>query len=108
MGNTLTAADIAAAVAQTKDEILCDVERGVVPADVGSFGDLHDHVDANTYGGICDDDGPWAVVLDDDEGVAAVNEVQGAVDAWIRGGGIREALNALNDAERNAPAGCAR
>jgi hypothetical protein len=33
-----------------KEEIIADVLASRVPAEVGCFGDLHDHVDANMYG----------------------------------------------------------
>lgn len=86
------AADIiAATIEQTKQEIRDDIELGVVPADIAAFSDLHDHVDANTYGGVCDENGPWADAYDED-GIAAINEVQDAVDAWIKAGGLTAAL----------------
>lgn len=85
---------ITEAIRLTKDEIVEDVVAGVVPADVETFGDLHGHVDANTYGGLCDESGPWADTFSDDEGVAAANEVQTAVDTWIKDGGIAAALAA--------------
>lgn len=34
-----------------KAEILADIASGIVPADVATFSELHDHVDANGYGG---------------------------------------------------------
>lgn len=69
-------------VARAKLEILDDVRAGVVPADVGGFSDLHDHVDANCYGGLCD--GDWTF----SENFAVENGIQDALDAWIRHGGI--------------------
>ncbi|VTU38349.1 hypothetical protein H4CHR_04403 [Variovorax sp. PBS-H4] len=42
-------------LARMKAEILADMSTGRVPAFVTSFGDLHDHVDANEYGGLCED-----------------------------------------------------
>lgn len=79
---------IAAAVESAKTEIVEDVRAGTVPADVPSFSALHDHVDANGYGGLLD------AAFHDAVGdyIAAGAEVQDAVDEWIRGGGIRAAL----------------
>ncbi|MBX3497562.1 MAG: hypothetical protein KF769_15110 [Parvibaculum sp.] len=80
-----------------KAEILADVEKGIVPASVSSFSELHEYVDANLYGGTealleeLDSEAP-----DTDEGhsgaLAALcdlaNPAMNAVDAWIRSGGI--------------------
>jgi len=38
-------------VARAQREIIDHVGAGVVPATVASFGELHDYVDANGYGG---------------------------------------------------------
>ena len=46
---------ILATVEQMKLEILDDVRNGYVPVSVTHFGDLHDFIDANCYGGFCDD-----------------------------------------------------
>jgi hypothetical protein len=60
-----------------KSEVLRDIERGIVPADVNSFSTLHDYVDANEYGGACEGDFNanhcefW-------------NRLQNAVDSWLR------------------------
>jgi hypothetical protein len=63
-------------------EILEDVARGRVPATVRSFAQLHDHVDANDYGGGCED-------YDDSDATCRFwNRVQNAVDAWIKAGGL--------------------
>jgi hypothetical protein len=35
--------------------IIEDVMEGLVPLDVANFSELHDYVDANCYGGFCDD-----------------------------------------------------
>lgn len=79
----------------TKSEVLQDVRTGRVPANVASFSALHDHVDANGYGGAFQ----WASVPSDHEGDEEYlnthcefwNKVQNAVDAWIKGGGIHAA-----------------
>jgi len=87
---TPTEADIAAAIARTKREVLADVADGTVPATVADFSELHDYSDANEYGGFCDVEGyaaevDWSWSGDTD----AVNVVQYAVDAWIKAGGAR-------------------
>lgn len=47
-----TLADLS--VAQAKREILADMVGGIVPDTVRTFEELHDYVDANEYGGLCD------------------------------------------------------
>jgi len=42
---------LAAAVRRGNAEIARDIRDGIVPATVKSFGELHDYVDANAYGG---------------------------------------------------------
>ena len=84
------------AIERSKMEILEDMSSGIVPTTVSSFSELHDHVDANEYGGLCES-GTWWCIADDatdkeleendgfyirhfDEG----NAVQDAVDAWLK------------------------
>ena len=70
-------------VERCKREILADIATGRVPATVRSFGELHNYVDANEYGGACE--GEWT-----DETLDTVCEfwgrVQDTVDAWLRTG----------------------
>lgn len=65
-------------------QILKDVVSGVLPGWVGTFAELHDYTDANEYGGFCDGhpimDEPVHVWVD------FVNDVQTALDAWLRAG----------------------
>lgn len=83
-------------VAQIKAEILEDIAAGRVPADVKSFGDLHDYRDANCYGGFCDD-----AVADEmiahfggrpehegmpDAMIEFINEVQEEIHTWLAAG----------------------
>jgi hypothetical protein len=70
-----------ATVERAKREVLRDIRDGHVPVGVRSFSELHDHIDANYYGGAFD------VFDGSDESVAFWNAVQGAVDAWLRAGG---------------------
>jgi len=82
--------------ARMKAEILQDIADGVVPADVGSFSELHDHVDANCYGGLCDDDCPpelipWHYNGDESDeareanpAIDRVNVIFDIVDGWLK------------------------
>lgn len=79
-------------VERMKEEITEDVASGRVPNFVTTFAQLHDYVDANCYGGFCNDyefsmlstffggDGDSAP----DAMVEFMNEAQTAVDAWLR------------------------
>jgi hypothetical protein len=82
-------------IAQAKLEIRADVADGTVPATVASFSELHDYVDANCYGGMCEDGHAFWRNGDGSAGedgfdcdVDAANAVQDAVHAWIVAGGI--------------------
>ncbi len=84
----------AKAIERAKREILADVADGTVPATCASFGELHDYVDANGYGGAFED-GNFSICADDDSNIAEChanvdfwNDVQDAVDAWINGGAL--------------------
>jgi len=50
-----TLGDVPSAVALAIVQITTDIHSGRVPATVGAFGELHDYVDANEYGGLCDE-----------------------------------------------------
>ena len=63
-------------VARARQEILDDIRQGVVPATVTSFSDLHAYVDANEYGGVVD--------LVDQLPVEVLDEIQNAIDAWLK------------------------
>lgn len=86
------------AIQKIKGEIMDDVRAGVVPASVESFGDLHDYVDANCYGGFCVEEYADALTehfggRDENEGMpdgmlAYINAAQNAVSVWIKEGGI--------------------
>jgi hypothetical protein len=75
---------ITGCVNKAKQEITADIIAGVVPAGVESFCELQDHVDANCYGGLCDDDFPYRP--DEQEGADFCNTVQGKLDEWIKAG----------------------
>jgi len=75
--------DFDTAVARGKEEISDDVAAGIVPASVASFSELHDYVDANEYGGLCDPDAFGGV---ETYGIEFAAAVQDALDAWIKAG----------------------
>jgi hypothetical protein len=89
---TFDSAVIDPVIELAKREILTDVPAGRVPATVASFATLHDHVDANKYGGACEEDADcnWSSFDDSDEACAFWNHVQNAIDAWIKAGGITQ------------------
>jgi hypothetical protein len=83
-----------------KWEIIEDIKNGRVPADCPSFSALHDYVDANCYGGFCEDEMMEALLdhfggRDENEGMPDklmdyLNEAQNSVDRWIKEGGIKD------------------
>jgi hypothetical protein len=79
-----------------KKDILADMSAGVVPRSVKTFSQLHDHVDANCYGGseaLLDE--LDAAAPDTDEGHTAalnalvdlMNPAMEIINAWLAGGG---------------------
>ncbi len=70
------------------------IDQGIVPATVANFGDLNDWVDANEYGGFCDDGIADALILkfggrDPHYGMPEamlefMNSCQDAIDNWLR------------------------
>lgn len=89
-------------VARMKAEILEDMQpTGPIgmrmPADIASFSDLHDYVDANEYGGMCEDALNDAFCSffggrDEHEGmpdayITFFDECQGEIDEWLKNGG---------------------
>lgn len=79
-------------VARMKREIIEDVRSGRVPADCPSFSALHDHVDANSYGGFCEDHIFFAMQdqLGPEKLVDFLNEAQGQIDVWLKEGGVAQ------------------
>lgn len=76
-------ADILLRIEQAKREVRADVAAGTVPTTVDAFYQLHDYVDANEYGGLCDG------TLTGDDLCAVGNIVQDAVHVWLARGGHR-------------------
>lgn len=83
-------------VAQIKREVLEDMRSGRVPSNVRSYGNLHDYVDANCYGGMCEDERFDACIAqfggrDEHEGmpdgmIDLLNNAHDAVGEWLRNG----------------------
>lgn len=86
-------------VERMKKEIRADVLSLSLPAQVASFSDLHDYVDANEYGGFCEDELCDSLIAhfggrDHDEGMpdgmlAYMGAARSLIDLWIKSGGMR-------------------
>ncbi len=89
-------------VRRMKREIRDDVKQGIVPALVQAFSELHDYVDANWYGGLCEDSLWEEWHADESEGFGFedrrsteerwsefCNAVQGEIHFWLKNGGHR-------------------
>ncbi|MBU1690635.1 MAG: hypothetical protein KKD65_07845 [Gammaproteobacteria bacterium] len=86
-------------IERMKQEIIEDVKDGRVPENCPSFSALHEYVDANCYGGFCEDDEMQALTdhfggLDEDEGmpdalIGYLNDAQNSIDRWLKEGGIQ-------------------
>lgn len=79
-------ADLNVTIERAKREVIEDVRAGRVPVGVRSFSELHDHVDANHYGGAFESEWDGS-----DAGCAFWNRVHDAVDGWIKAGGLKVA-----------------
>jgi hypothetical protein len=80
--------DKQAIIERMRREINEDITNGRVPATVKTFGDLDDHVDANCYGGFCEDDDEYSLTtltryLGKDAAFNLTNECQDAVHKWL-------------------------
>lgn len=85
-------------VAVMQVQIIIDVMQGRVPVQVRSFGDLHDYVDANEYGNLCDDEFSDELIAhfggrDEHEGMPQgmldyINAAQSEIDKWLKEGGM--------------------
>jgi len=84
------ALDVAPAVELSVRQIRRDIANGRVPSTVRDFSQLHDYVDANEYGGLCDDTSGIDWTNDDDD---AGNTVQNKVNALILAGVFAEVNN---------------
>lgn len=68
-------------VEKAKKEIIEDIQKGVIPSSISSFGELHEYVDANCYGGICDDD---YIMLCNDDDIDTINDIQTTLSRWLK------------------------
>lgn len=84
--------DAAGLAERMKEEIAVDIANGVVPETVTGFGELHDWVDANCYGGVCDEDPPGVDRSSRDlmePWFATIDAAQELVHQWLVSGGHR-------------------
>lgn len=91
------------AVARAKAEILADIANGTLPASIRDFTALHDFVDANEYGGLCEDG--WVEYVADttvepdaewtNESHTAACRVQDEVNDWLLAGRPTDAPGAF-------------
>lgn len=102
---------VEAMTARAKAEIIADAQNpsatrhGALPFDVPTFSALHDYVDANEYGGICDPGSPsasWEPTSDPavvqmvaEQHSDRVNAMQDEVDRWLKDGGLLDALGVV-------------
>lgn len=95
---TTTIPTLDESIERMKQEIIEDIKAGRVPANCPSFSALHDYVDANCYGGFCEDDVMQALTdhfggIDEKSGmpdslIVYLNDAQSSIDLWIKEGGI--------------------
>jgi hypothetical protein len=86
-------AELAKRIELAKRQVIADVHAGHVPADVESFSRLHDHRDANYYGDAFEPDAPSCTAA-----AEFWNNLQDAIDRWIKGGGLRKAIRKASHA----------
>lgn len=65
---------------RAKKEIEEDIQLKIVPYTINRFEDLHDYVDANCYGGLCDED--YKISKD----YEFENKLQTALNDWLFNG----------------------
>jgi len=87
-GADITVEDFALVI---KGEIVLDMMRGIVPWTCDTFSELHDYVDANCYGSLCDDEHLFEAMTHegwpgDEDFALFINEVQDEVSDWLRRG----------------------
>ncbi len=91
---TMIELTVAATVERFKAEIEEHMRTGVVPRQVSSFAQLHDFVDANCYGSLCEEEVFDGLIAqfggrDEHEGMPQgmidfINEVEDTVDKWLK------------------------
>lgn len=78
--------------AKAKAEIVIDTMTGEHRLNIGTFNELHDNVDANTYGGLCDEDAQDGMT--NEAWMLAGNMAQEEVHLWIVTGGLKQEVQA--------------
>lgn len=63
---------------KAKAEILADIENGTLPKNVSSYFEMNDFVDANCYGGFCEEN------YISSENFDFERKVQEAVENWLK------------------------
>jgi len=86
-------------IASMKLGIINDINAGIIPPTVKSFGELHNYVDANEYGGFCIDTFADELIelfggRDENERPPEafnlfIHEAQNIIDAWIKNASAR-------------------
>lgn len=77
-------ADMTNTVELAKDQILDDISKGLVPASIKSFSELHNYVDANEYGDLVDLYESGGHFASYDRWIDYCNEAQSQLDTWIK------------------------
>lgn len=94
----MSKSNLATTVQRIKIEIMEDVGSGRVPSKVKTFAELHDYLDANEYGGFCEQILFDAMIIefggrDEDEGMPQglldfMNAAHAQIDVWLANDGI--------------------
>ncbi|CAG9165538.1 hypothetical protein [Cupriavidus pinatubonensis] len=89
---------VARAIELGKRQIQQEIATGRIPPTVTDFATLHDFVDANEFGGLCEDEGEWnrlfprTSAAEGDVFCEAANRVQDALSQWLSTSAERNAL----------------
>ena len=84
-GGDITVEDFALVI---KGEVVMDMMRGIVPWSCATYSELHDYVDANCYGTLCDDTPVFEAMTHegwpgDQRFSDFINAVQDEVNDWL-------------------------
>jgi len=78
--------DTKSLIERIRAEVIEDALDGTIPSTVRDFSELHDFVDANEYGGLCDDECPFKASSQADTDI--INDAQDAISGWLHRGGL--------------------
>ena len=70
--------DLKTVFEKAKYQILSDIKEGIIPKTIKNLSELHDFVDANYYGGFCDENYVASENFDFE------NKIQSKLDDWIK------------------------